>query len=602
MTATSWNRLRGLFACAAFALVVLSSAAPVAAEDDPKATGKDAAAAAEAAPAAPSPQILEVKLDDATSGKLNVGIRHSEAITPAIEVGGVAVEMAVESRERSHRWQPLFLLIDSSNITEERLAQVKDAVKKAAKAEFAMNSQLVVVADQLGARLDAKNPEAVDGVLTTELLNKLNPIPSSDPRNPTYTTLDRALGFLNNMPVSRGRPWAMIFSSLCMSPDAKPANLSLFRGPVTFLTWDADLHRKCQKPKAKWIETIQGSAHSVLNLDKPEDAEAVAKARAGLDVPDEQLSMTGIDYVGGAFNLKLSLPGSEGQPFNYADSGNNMPHEWARAATMAAQAESRALMYTGFGFMVLLVIGIAFMKARSTAVDFQKWEAVGEAEDLSDTLDPDAWNATIFQLTGAMPVIQEIRKAVQLGPGGAEPGDEATVDAPKPKAPPPPAAKAKAEPAGASMDATQAAGPVAPGPTAGGPPSTGMTVNIPILDDGTGYDASRPFEVGVLLNGKPVSRKTKKFRKVFSVGRATDNRVVIQKDDTVHRYHVVVRPAQEGKEWWLVVSPTASNRTNLNGKDLRAGGRYRLPERFRLQLGEATEIRGRVSKDAQKAS
>jgi len=124
-----------------------------------------------------------------------------------------------------------------------------------------------------------------------------------------------------------------------------------------------------------------------------------------------------------------------------------------------------------------------------------------------------------------------------------------------------------------------------------------MTVSMPVLDDGTAYDAERAFEVGVLLNGRPVARKTKKFRKVFSVGRATDNRVVIQRDDTVHRYHVVIRPALHGKEWWLEVSPTASNRTNLNGKDLRPGGRYRLPDRFRLQLGEATEIRGRLAAD-----
>ena len=126
--------------------------------------------------------------------------------------------------------------------------------------------------------------------------------------------------------------------------------------------------------------------------------------------------------------------------------------------------------------------------------------------------------------------------------------------------------------------------------------STGMTVSIPVVDDGTGYDAQTPFEIGVLQGGKPVARKTKMFRKSFSIGRATDNRVVIQKDDTVHRYHIVIRPAVQGKEWWLEVSPTASNRTRLNGKDLRPGGRYRVPGRFRLQLGEATEVRGRLSK------
>jgi pSer/pThr/pTyr-binding forkhead associated (FHA) protein len=125
-----------------------------------------------------------------------------------------------------------------------------------------------------------------------------------------------------------------------------------------------------------------------------------------------------------------------------------------------------------------------------------------------------------------------------------------------------------------------------------------MTVSMSVMDDDSSsvQEAETPFEIGVLQDGKPVARKTKMFRKSFSVGRATDNRVVIQKDDTVHRYHVVIRPAVEGKEWWLEVSPTASNRTRLNGKDLRPGGRYRVPGRFRLQLGEATEVRGRLSK------
>ena len=266
-------------------------------------------------------------------------------------------------------------------------------------------------------------------------------------------------------------------------------------------------------------------------------------------------------------------------------------------------------MVAGFVFLGLLLLIGAVIKARSRGKEVARWEAVGEAEDLDSSLDPDAWNATIFQLTGAMPVLTDIAEATQLGPGTGESTSrpEATVDAPAPT---------EAEEDGyddgdfddeteddavtdvdqaANAESTTPSPQQAPGPGADPSAPTGMTVGMPVLDDGTGYDADRPFEIGVLQFGRPVARKTKRFRKVFSIGRATDNRVVIQKDDTVHRYHVVVRPAMEGKEWWLEVSPTASNRTNLNGKDLRSGGRYRLPAKFRLQLGEATEVRGRLN-------
>jgi hypothetical protein len=254
----------------------------------------------------------------------------------------------------------------------------------------------------------------------------------------------------------------------------------------------------------------------------------------------------------------------------------------------------------------LLILGAVF-KARTQGMEVARWEAVGEAEDLSTSTDPDAWNATIFQLTGAMPALTELKEAAQLGPVK----DEITASAPAPETLSDEPSTAEQEPirpeveeeeeeeeevdeeaAAASTSATSSADVEA---AKDGPASTGMTVAIPALDDGTGYDADSPFEIGVLQFGKPVARKTKRFSKVFSIGRATDNRVVIQKDDTVHRYHVVIRPAVEGKEWWLEVSPTASNRTNLNGKDLRSGGRYRLPEKFRLQLGEATEVRGRLA-------
>ena len=44
----------------------------------------------------------------------------------------------------------------------------------------------------------------------------------------------------------------------------------------------------------------------------------------------------------------------------------------------------------------------------------------------------------------------------------------------------------------------------------------------------------RSFEVGVLLSGKPVARKTKKFRKVFSIGRATDGSLLVAAPQNTH--------------------------------------------------------------------
>jgi hypothetical protein len=328
-------------------------------------------------------------------------------------------------------------------------------------------------------------------------------------------------------------------------------------------------------------------------------------------------------------NIVIALEGTDSRDRSWTKEDlEKTASDWPYQAAGDKSAKVIYWSIIGFVVTVFLLILAAIFKARSQGMEVARWEAVGEAEDLSTSMDPDAWNATIFQLTGAMPVLTEFKEATQLGPVK----DETTVDAPAPEDlsdEPPTAEQAKIdskdedapsaeaedapadsedphepddeddeeeideEAAAASTSATPAPVPEPSGKLTE-PASTGMTVGIPVLDDGTGYDADSPFEIGVLQFGKPVARKTKRFRKVFSVGRATDNRVVIQKDDTVHRYHVVIRPAMEGKEWWLEVSPSASNRTNLNGKDLRPGGRYRLPAKFRLQLGEATEVRGRL--------
>ena len=104
----------------------------------------------------------------------------------------------------------------------------------------------------------------------------------------------------------------------------------------------------------------------------------------------------------------------------------------------------------------VLFIVIAIIKARSGGMEVAKWEAVGEAEALSESMDPDAWNATIFQLTGAMPALKEIREAAQLGPSADAPEKpmEPTVDAPIPEdAGAPAAAKAASQEAPAEASA-----------------------------------------------------------------------------------------------------------------------------------------------------
>jgi hypothetical protein len=530
-------------------------------------------------------QILEVVLDPERTGVLRVGVRDAGDEVPRVTVAEAAIDVALEGRETSVKWQPLFMIVDTTNIEEERLDKVKTNITGLATREFKIGSRMVVISDHRGVGVEATSLDSVDGAIKTTLeAYKVIPNPDRGRKpKPHYSTISPFLKQrLSNVPVSRAQPWALVFSSLCVAPDDEPSDsLKSFKGPIRFLTWDRGLQDKCIENREVWLGKLRAIRDvEVYNLDDPAQSEAIKQARMGrTDVKDEIVTLTGVPYGGELLKLTVGLKGID--PWTNTFKEDTVPPAWAAAADAAQAQKVRIGAAIGFGILVIMVILVALVKARSGGLDVAKWEAVGEAEDLSSSMDPDAWNATIFQLTGAMPALKEVRQAAQLGPSDAAAGGAAI-------APPPPEAEGASE---------TSSSPSIAAPT-GDLPSTGMTVAMPVLDDGTGYDAELPFEIGVLHGGRPVARKTKKFRKVFSIGRATDNRVVIQKDDTVHRYHVVVRPALEGKEWWLEVSPTSTNRTNLNGKDLRPGGRYRLPARFRLQLGEATEVRGRLSKDA----
>jgi len=547
-----------------------------------------------------SAEVLEVDPDKETKGVLNIGLRDAGEVVPVVTADGAEIVIKVEGRAPTSKWQPLFMIVDTTNISEERLAKVKTNISGLAQREFNGGSRLVVVSDQRGVGAEGTSTDSVAGAIKTTL-ESYKVIPNPDPkgRKPHYSTISSFLGRrLSNVPQAHAAPWAIIFSSLCVSPDDKPEEvIKGFRGPIRFLTWDAGLNENCAPNREAWLEELRKIRPDVevYNLDDPTQSAKVDEARQGrTDVVDSILTVSGVPYGGGLIALTVEVPGVD--PWTNTWKEESVPDEWARQARMEQSTRVRIGAAVAFGLMVMILIGIAVVKARRGGMEVAKWEAVGEAEDLSSSMDPDAWNSTIFQLTGAMPALKEVREAAQLGPSekateaqsgealrdsSKQPGDTKADD----KAP-------VAEEVPEGSEETSAIG----APDKPKLEKTGMTVAMPVLDDGTGYEADSPFEIGVLLSGKPVARKTKKFRKVFSVGRATDNRVVIQKDDTVHRYHVVVRPAQQGKEWWLEVSPTSTNRTNLNGKDLRPGGRYRLPARFRLQLGEATEVRGRMTK------
>ena len=534
-------------------------------------------------------ELLEVVLDPETMGTLQVGLRGADGEVPTVLADDVPIDVVVESRTPSIKWQPVFLIVDTTNIEQERLDKVKRNISGLATREFKAGSRLVVVSSQ-EVGIEASSLESVDTSIKTTM-EAFQVVPNPDPKGkkPHYSTISLKLGRrLANVPMSKAQPWAVVFSSLCVSPEDKPAeSLKGFKGPIRFLTWDSGLHDKCAENREAWLAQLKEMREiEVYNVDDPEQAGAIEAALKGrTDVADEVAMLTGVPYGGDLLKLMVKVDGQDPWTTTFKEytgtAAGELPHAWHAAAQEAQQKKVRIGAAIAFGLLVIIVILLALFKARSGGLEVAKWEAVGEAEDLATSMDPDAWNATIFQLTGAMPALKEVRQAAQLGPSDAAPKKkgEPTVDAPTP----------------AGAGDTSSSPTVQPGSDL---PSTGMTVAMPVLDDGTGYDAETPFEIGVLLKGKPVARKTKKFRKVFSIGRATDNRVVIQKDDTVHRYHVVVRPALEGKEWWLEVSPTSTNRTNLNGKDLRPGGRYRLPARFRLQLGEATEVRGRLAKES----
>ena len=609
-------------------------------------------------------ELLEFDLDPDKSGVVHVSVRNAGDSLPTITLGTideadlegkvlageVLSELKVDERVETARWKPFVIAIDSRNLAPERLEKIKKKVLALAKRELGNGSRFVLLIDSHGQQLLAatRDDAAKKGKVWWTTLNGITANNPPDDKADVPFVSNAAQALEQMLPLkeatlpSKSQATMLIFSSLCVAPKdsfyevvepqtdpggeagssegppAEPTEKKLsrirdFPGPIRIFTWSSNQHPDCAAQRDRWLgelRAVRGDDRitDVLDLDSGSEDDFTKAMEARGDVTDETVTLSGIPYSGGPLRLLITLDDGAPYPQNTWDEGTleGTANAWTVAAAKQRAGKIQVGVVAGFIVLgILLLVGAVF-KARSQGKEVARWEAVGEAEDLDTNLDPDAWNATIFQLTGAMPVLTDIAEATQLGPGSetAPPKGESTVDAPAPMGDPDgddSDYEDGGEDAVTSIDEAANAESTTPtpqpAPDGADESHTGMTVGMPVLDDGTGYDADRPFEIGVLQFGRPVARKTKRFRKVFSIGRATDNRVVIQKDDTVHRYHVVVRPAVEGKEWWLEVSPTASNRTNLNGKDLRSGGRYRLPAKFRLQLGEATEVRGRLGED-----
>lgn len=527
--------------------------------------------------------VLGAAPDEKVAGQIVVGVRDGAGAKVDVVVEGQSLGLKETGRFPSHRFQTLHLFVDTSNASAGRIDQLKANIVSLARGrveaqlkdgDWKIRSEpppIVVVADDKGNAVELRTTESVQKLLEPMVAGWK--AAEGTPTSPISAMLPKALG------TSDGKGWAVVFSNLCAPETDAAPDLGKYGAPVRVLYWDDELPAHCAKGHANMLAGLQGKAELVQAFRK----ETVDAQRAALTkephAADEFITVGMVAYAGGPFTAEVKA-GDASYALSLAV--EQIPQSWDIAAREASAAQTKKMLGGALVVLLLGIAGFVVLKARGAAAEVERWEAVGAADEVTTNLDPDAWNATIFQLTGAMPVLKEVREAAQLGPAKKE---DKKADPPKEEP------KKTAEVGARTSEA-------APVPASAMPPSTGMTVTIPVLDDGTAYEAEMPCEIGVLLSGKAVARKTKKFRKVFSVGRATDNRVVIQKDDTVHRYHVVVRPAMQGKEWWVEVSPTATNRTNLNGKDLRPGARYKLPAKFRLQLGEATEVRGRIEAGA----
>ena len=191
-------------------------------------------------------ELLEVVLDPEQMGTLQVGVRDAKGEVPSVLADDLPIDVVVESRTPAIKWQPVFLIVDTTNIEQERLYKVKRNVSGLLTRELRAGSRLVVLSDHKGSGAEVTSLDSLETVVRPTLDSYeliANPDTSRKPK-PHYSTISMFLSRrLANVPMSKARPWAVVFSSLCVSPEDKPTEvLAGFKGPIRFLTWDTGLH------------------------------------------------------------------------------------------------------------------------------------------------------------------------------------------------------------------------------------------------------------------------------------------------------------------------------------------------------------------------
>jgi len=302
--------------------------------------------------------ILDVGLDETIPGDLWVGHRGLTGSELTLTVNGEESDATLLSSEPTLRWRPLFFIVDQANIAPERLDKVARNVSRIATRELEAGSRLVVVGDQLGTGAEISSLDGVERVLEP-VLASWSPLVSPSSRTPLYSTVSTALARrLGDVPMARAKPWALVFSSLCVhSEDPAPEGLADFDGPIRFLTWDTGLHHDCLENREIWLARLRAAREiEVLNIDDPGQAEAVRAAlrQRGGEVEDGITTFSGLRYRRGPLRLTVSAPGVES--FQATWTADSLPSEWQRQARVCGLAPASA---GPLGLLLLLACLVA---------------------------------------------------------------------------------------------------------------------------------------------------------------------------------------------------------------------------------------------------
>ena len=272
-------------------------------------------------------EILEVRPDEDAPGQVQIGHRDLGDRPLSIAVDGVEVEASLIGSEETLAWQPLYMVVDATHNFPELLDKIKRNVDGLATRELEAGSRLVVVSDQTGSTVEVRDLDTVEEVVKP-LLQSWVAVGSGPGRSPS--PISPLLGRrLSNVPMANARPWALVYSSLCVGPeDEPPASLTGFDGPIRFLVWDIEIDTQCLVRREYWLAALRERREiEVFNLHDVEQARATQDSMKGRGGVDDRIStFDGVPYRGGVLRLSVSAPGVE--TFQVTWTEDMLPWEW----------------------------------------------------------------------------------------------------------------------------------------------------------------------------------------------------------------------------------------------------------------------------------